>query len=102
MAAQLVVPGEVAATVTESIDLRAQDAEALLVAWLSELLYVGERHGCVFTEFDMLEVGDARLRATVRGGPVGEYLGHIKAVTFSELHIARRDDGFETMVVFDA
>ena len=102
MAAQVAVPRDVAPTVTEQINLEAQDVETLLVAWLGELLYLGERQGCVFTEFDVAEVTGTRIRATVRGRPVAEHVGHIKAVTFSELDIARSDEGFETTVVFDA
>jgi len=65
------------------------------------LLYLGERDGCVFTAFDMLEVAPTRLRAVARGGAVQEYRGHIKAVTFNELEIRRTDTGYETAIVFD-
>jgi SHS2 domain-containing protein len=101
MAAQLAVPKEVAPTVEESIDLEAEDAETLLVAWLGELLYLGERHGCVFNEFDIVDIAPTKLSAQARGWPVAEWVGHIKAVTFSEMDIARSDGGFETTVVFD-
>ena len=102
MAAQVATLQDVAPTAVESIELEAQDTETLLVAWLGELLYLGERHGCVFTDFEMLEVTATKLRATVRGGSAREHLGHIKAVTFSEMKIVRSEEGFETMVVFDA
>ena len=101
MACQLADPGEVARTVEQSIELDAYDVETLLVSWLGELLYLGEREECVFTDFDMLEVTPIRLRATVRGGRVHEHRRHIKAVTFSDLEIARTDEGYETVVVFD-
>jgi len=109
MACQLTDPGEVnqahfdepSRAVELSIELEAYDAETLLVAWLEELLYLGEREGCVFTDFDVLEVTPARLRAIVRGGPVREYWRHIKAVTFSDLEIVHTGAGYETTVVFD-
>ena len=83
------------------VELEAYDVETLLVAWLGELLYLGERDEVVFTDFDLLEVTGTRLRAVARGGPVPEYRGHIKAVTFSELEIRRTDAGYETTIVFD-
>ena len=77
MACQIARVEQIAPTVEESIDLEAQDAETLMVAWLGELLYLGERYDCVFTEFDLLQVTDTRLRAAVRGGPAEEHLAHI-------------------------
>lgn len=101
MACQLADPIGAPPTMEQEIGLDAYDAETLLVAWLGELLYLGERDGCVFTEFNMLEVTPHRLRATVRGGTVRQYRRHIKAVTFSDLVIVCTGDGFETTIVFD-
>lgn len=101
MACQLVDPGQVQVAVEREIDLRAEDVELLLVEWLSELLYLGEREGVVFVEFDMQDVRSTALRAIVRGGRSEEHHTHIKAVTFSELDVAQTDRGYETVVVFD-
>jgi SHS2 domain-containing protein len=88
-------------TVSHEFELEAEDAEILLVEWLSELLFLGERDDVVFTVIDILRVTPNRLSAAVRGGPVEERSSHIKAVTFSELQIARTDEGYETVIVFD-
>ncbi len=101
MACQLADPGAVNPTEEHHVELEAYDAETLLVSWLEELLYLGERETCVFTAFDVLHITPTQLRATVRGGPVEEFGAHIKAVTFNELEIVRTDAGFETTVVFD-
>ncbi len=101
MACQLTDPDEVVQTVERSIELEAYDIETLLVAWLGELLYLGERDGCVFTGFDVLEVTATRLQAVARGGAVRKHQRHIKAVTFSELEIVHTDEGYETIIVFD-
>jgi len=101
MACQLAEPTNAPPTTEREIELEAYDAETLLVAWLGELLYLGERDGCVFTEFDMLDVTPHRLRASVRGAPVRRHRRHIKAVTFSDLDIKCTEDGLETTVVFD-
>jgi len=101
MACQLADADGVDLTVESSFELEAYDAETLLVTWLGELLYLGERDECVFTEFDILEATPTRLRVIVRGGAVREYHGHIKAVTFGGLEIRRTDEGYETTIVFD-
>jgi len=101
LACQMADLAEVDRTVEQSIELGAYDAETLLVAWLGELLYLGERDGCVFTDFDMLEVVPTRLRSVARGGAVQEHWRHIKAVTFSDLEIVLTDEGYETTIVFD-
>ncbi len=101
MACQLADLAEVGRTCEQSIELEAYDAETLLVAWLEELLYLDERDGCVFCDFDMLEVTPTRLRAIVRGGLVREHRRHIKAVTFSSLEIVHTGEGYETTIVFD-
>ena len=92
---------DVVPTVTETIELEAEDVEILLVDWLSELLFLGERDNLVFTRIDGLQVTPNRLRAAVQGGPVQERRSHIKAVTFSELHITQTNRGYETVIVFD-
>jgi SHS2 domain-containing protein len=101
MACQLADPDRVQPRDEYRIELEADDTEWLLVNWLSELLYLGERDTYTFTDFDMLEVTPTRLQAIARGGPVEEYEGHIKAVTFSELEIIESDEGYETTIVFD-
>ena len=101
MACQLADPETIALTVERRVVLDAYDAETLLVAWLGELLYLGERDGCVFVAFEMERVTETHLEAVARGGPVREYRGHIKAVTFNELEIVPTEEGYETTVVFD-
>ena len=101
MACQLADLEKITPASKYQVELDADDTEWLLVNWLSELLYLGERDDQVFTDFDMLEVTPTHLRAIARGGPVEEYEGHIKAVTFSELEIIESDEGYETTIVFD-
>jgi SHS2 domain-containing protein len=101
MACQMADVDAVGRTVEHLVELAAYDAETLLVTWLGELLYLGERDGCVFTDFDLLKVTPTRLRAIARGGPAREIQRHIKAVTFSDLEIVRTGTGYEATIVFD-
>lgn len=84
-----------------ALALSADDAETLLVTWLGELLYLNERDGTVFTDFEMAEVTPTRLRAVARGGPAEERRYHVKAVTFNQLAIRPTKRGLETTIVFD-
>ena len=86
------------------IDLRAVDAEALLIDWLNELLYLAEQRGLVFARFDIhrLDTTDgAQLAATAFGGRPRELNKVIKAATFHGLAIRRDAAGFQVDLVFD-
>ncbi len=87
-----------------SLDLRSPDAEALLVAFLEELLYLGEMEGAAFERFDLrvAEDGDGfRLQASLEGAPLAEQKKEIKAVTWHNLTVRRTARGLETTLVFD-
>ncbi len=94
-------PASVTPTVAIPVDLTADDVEMLLVTWLGELLYLGEREGVVFTTFDLEEVTPTRLRGTAYGGPPGERRWPVKAVTFNRLAVRPGPRGLETPIVFD-
>lgn len=88
-------------TLEAQIELSAIDAETLLVSWLSELLYLYERDGTLFTAFELEEIAPTYLRARVRGAPIDQLQQQIKAVTFNELAIRPSARGLETVIVFD-
>jgi SHS2 domain-containing protein len=101
MASQMTDIRDLEVTTMKEVELQADDAEILLVEWLSELVYLGELEDVAFIEFDMARVTPHSVQAVVRGGPIKEHQAHIKAVTFSELDIRKTDDGLETVIVFD-
>jgi len=90
-----------------SVELRAETAEDLLHAWLSELLWVSERDGAVPAEFEVQQLSERpwRIRARARGGrPLREvmHLGAgVKAVTYHELRVWQEDGLWRAYVVFD-
>ena len=91
----------VSPTITRHLTLDADDAESLLVDWLSELAYWAEMEQVLFPEFELTAVSPTHLQATLRGGPVAELLKHIKAVTYHNLAITPPANGLETTIVFD-
>jgi SHS2 domain-containing protein len=85
---------------TEVIEIEAPDREALLVDWLSELLYRATSEYHAYVEFRIREISDRRLSATA-GVASAEVIDDIKAVTHHELSIRERDGGWEATIVFD-
>jgi len=86
---------------TKSIVLDAEDAEGLLVEWLSELAFWAESEMLVFGKFDLQTVSATHIRAAVAGRQVTKLERHIKAVTYHNLEIVKTETGLEATVVFD-
>lgn len=85
----------------QEISLEAIDGESLLVDWLSELLYLHEMEGIVYTSFEMVSISPTALEAVVRGTDRWNARTVIKAVTFNDLRIEKTSQGYATTIVFD-
>ena len=85
---------------TEVIEIEAPDREALLVDWLSKLLYRATMEHRAYVEICIHEVEDQKLVATAGIAPA-EAVDDIKGVTYHELAIREREGGWEATVVFD-
>ena len=83
-----------------SFEAEGPDAESLLVAFLSELVYYQEQENLAFDRFD-LQVEDRALRVDMEGAPIETVDKAIKAVTYHNLKIVKTDRGLETAIVFD-
>ncbi len=92
-------------TATTTITCQAPDLEALLIAWLSELLYYSETADVAYTRFAVEITGDAaagfNLTALANGYPGRGSLAHVKAVTYYNLTVKQTGDGWESTVTFD-
>jgi SHS2 domain-containing protein len=82
------------------LSLQADDAERLLVSFLSELLWLGESEGLGFDSYD-LQVDGFRLQAELEGALIACLAKEIKAVTFHNLQIVTGARGLEARIVFD-
>ncbi len=95
---------DVRETEHRDIEVTAPDEEALLVAWLSELLYYFDAEMMLFRRFDIAELSDAAIRARAYGEPVDASRHRlktgIKAATYHMLEVAH-DDGVRVTVLFD-
>ena len=85
---------------TRELELHANDLESLLVAFLSELIYLGEQENLGFDDFD-LTVNGLSLDARLTGATLASIDKEIKAVTYHNLVIRKTKRGYEVNVVFD-
>ncbi len=86
------------------IDLEAEDVEALLVDWLSEVLYLHDARDAVLAGVEVEEAGAHRARGAVRLAPRGgEPVSgtQVKAVTYHRLRVAHDDAGWVAEVYLD-
>ncbi len=83
-----------------TFEAEAPDAESLLVAFLSELVYYQEQENLAFDIFT-LKVEGEKLKADMEGVQIASTDKAIKAVTYHNLKIEKTKRGLETTIVFD-
>ena len=86
------------------IEVTADDKEALLVAWLNELLYIFDVEHVIFNGFEVINLEEHRLRANAYGekfDPLRHVLkAQVKAATYHMLKV-EKGDGFRAQIIFD-
>ncbi len=88
-------------TLTREIHVEGIDREALLVNWLSELLFLQETKRETYQKFEIMKLADTELTATVHGAQTQPITKFIKAVTYHDLKIVQTEKGWEATVVVD-
>jgi SHS2 domain-containing protein len=88
------------------ISLTSGTLEDLLFDWLSELLYINEVDRLIFSKFEVTitKNEEYRLNAKAYGetiSPKHEIFLHIKAVTYHDLRVERRNNVYEVQVLLD-
>lgn len=87
------------------LTVRESSLETLLFSYLDELIYQRDVRGVLPCDHEAVvtETADGwAVTATTRGVPLDAVAARdLKAVTYSQLSVARTDDGWETYVVFD-
>lgn len=91
--------------VTQDFELTAPNYEELLISWLDELLYHFYAKNTIFYKFEVTELSDDVIKAKAYGRLVSENRNRlkteIKAATYYNLKIIKRDDYYEVDIVFD-
>lgn len=90
----------------KSVVIEAESVEDLLHDWLADLLFEFSAHGVVYDECEISNLKSQIIEASLRGGAVdwkqSEPRAEVKAVTYHQLRVERRDDGsWLATVIFD-
>ncbi|MFQ5637307.1 MAG: archease [bacterium] len=87
------------------VEVEADDREALLVNWLSELNYLFFTQREIYMEFGIKHISETNLSAIVKGEALDvgrhEIYTEVKAVTYHHLYIRGEKQGWEAQVIFD-
>ncbi|MDP2939408.1 MAG: archease [Candidatus Omnitrophota bacterium] len=87
------------------IEVKAEDLNELFLNWLRELLYQFNTSYILFKEFMIRKLNDKRLIAYVWGDKIGTKKGiintEIKAVTYHEFKLEKKDSCWKAQVIFD-
>jgi SHS2 domain-containing protein len=91
--------------IERSVEVEAGGREALLRAWLSEVLYLSYVHKLALVDCEIVELSDTRLVATVTGERYDETRHErnpeIKAVTWHDLSVIQAADGWHARYILD-
>jgi SHS2 domain-containing protein len=87
-------------SVVREITLHQADLVSLLVAFLSELVFLQEHEHLAFGEFDLV-VAPPDLSGTLKGADILSLERPLKAATFHNLLIENTSRGLEAQIVFD-
>ena len=93
----------------KSLTIKAEDKEALLFDFLSELLYIFDVDHLIFSKISIIyikEIDDGyELKAVLNGEKFNknkhEIGTEVKAITYSYMNIEEKDDRWEIEIVFD-
>ncbi len=101
----MVDPADLREETRLELTVSAPDREALLVAWLNELLYLLDAQGFVPRRSRILTLTDTTLTAELRGERIDRARHHVrrmvKAATYHELRVAQQDGRWEARVIVD-
>lgn len=95
----------VAATKKIEVSVENESPDGLLVSWLNELIFHFDTYGFIGKEIDITEFSETRISATISGEEFdperheGKLL--IKAATYHQLRIEKKDERWEISVIFD-
>jgi len=83
-----------------SFEAEGPDAESLLVAFLSELVYFQEQENLAFERFEAV-VEEERLKVEMEEAQIISIDKAIKAVTYHNMKVEKTSRGLEIVIVFD-
>jgi len=104
MASAMYDPDEVPGEFELPVEAAADEPDLLLVAFLNEILYTMEAERFVYRSAKLRRVADGRAEGVLLGTRTPEgfrFFAEIKAVTYHELTLVKKEEMFEATVLFD-
>ena len=90
---------------TLNLSVEGYDLADLMVRWLGEILYLFEGEHKLVTGVEITSISHSHLDATLEtvsfDTNLHEVLCEIKAVTFHQIEVVKKDDHWETRIIFD-
>ncbi len=85
------------------IKVKGESWEELFFKWLSELLFYYDAYKIYFVDFQILKINPFEIEAVIKGEKIKDKKieREIKAVTYHNLEISRKNDMWEAKVLFD-
>jgi SHS2 domain-containing protein len=88
---------------SETIFLRGERIEELLVQQLNKLVYLYDANGLLFSVFDVISIDDRHLKATI-GAEGYDKLRHpikttVKGGTYYQFQVFEKDGGWERRII---
>ena len=88
-----------------AVQVEGADPASLLVNWLSELLYLNDAEGWLFSEFEVERLDDRSLAARARGEKFDRTRhrakSQVKAITYHQLKLERAAGSWHARIYVD-
>lgn len=105
MESLVVTPEQVRELVSREIVVEGHDSVSLLIAWLSELIFLFDTEYLLFRTFEINVFTETSVRGRAYGESYDaqrhELSSAIKAVTWHEAAVEPGDDGYKARIIFD-
>lgn len=83
------------------VRINSKDTDALLIDFLSEVLYLSDIHDEAYNKIEIEQLSDQEIRAIIFGKPIKGFREEIKAVTYHGAHIKQVKGVWEVEIIFD-
>ena len=88
-----------------AVSVEAEDFPDLMVRWLGEILYLLDGEHLLVISTEIQSISPMQLQSTLRVVPFKrghhEILREIKAVTYHQISVEKKNDGWEARIIFD-
>ena len=83
------------------IEVHGNNLESVLVNFLNEIIFQADINKEIYTDFQIEKLSDTHIKVTAKSTKVSEKRLEVKAATFYQLKIKKKNKKFEVVVTFD-